>query len=206
MVMCKTCSEPITGSGKKYCSLSCSNRGRLYIKKDRSKICEECQSRFNPYDLRAKFCSSSCSAKFNNRVRGKRRIKTHCTRCSAEVSSRNKTGFCSTECRRNTWVDEWIAGIRSGTGKYQLTEWVREYVLDRAGRRCQAIDSRTGLQCIEDRILQVDHIDGNWTNDRPENLRAICPTCHALTPTYGALNKGRGRTWKNDYHQFVAKP
>ena len=26
-----------------------------------------------------------------------------------------------------------------------------------------------------------------------ENLKILCPNCHSLTPTFGALNKGNGR-------------
>jgi len=41
--------------------------------------------------------------------------------------------------------------------------------------------------------LTIDHIDGDWTNNKPKNLKLLCPNCHSLTPTYGSLNKGRGR-------------
>lgn len=41
--------------------------------------------------------------------------------------------------------------------------------------------------------IQMEHIDGNSTNNRLENLKLLCPNCHSLTPTYGALNKGSGR-------------
>lgn len=36
--------------------------------------------------------------------------------------------------------------------------------------------------------LQMDHIDGNRTNHRLENLRLLCPNCHALTPTFCGRN------------------
>ncbi|MGH7716001.1 MAG: HNH endonuclease signature motif containing protein [Vulcanimicrobiaceae bacterium] len=41
--------------------------------------------------------------------------------------------------------------------------------------------------------VEVEHIDGDWRNNRPANLTLLCPSCHALTPTYRALNWGRGR-------------
>lgn len=41
--------------------------------------------------------------------------------------------------------------------------------------------------------LELDHIDGDHTNNASENLRIICPNCHAQTPTYKAKNTGRGR-------------
>ena len=33
-------------------------------------------------------------------------------------------------------------------------------------------------------ILEVDHIDGDHTNNIRENLRVLCPNCHALTPNF----------------------
>ncbi len=37
--------------------------------------------------------------------------------------------------------------------------------------------------------LELDHIDGDNTNNELINLRLLCPNCHALTPTYRGLNK-----------------
>jgi len=33
-------------------------------------------------------------------------------------------------------------------------------------------------------ILHVNHKDGNWLDDRPENLQFLCPNCHSQTENY----------------------
>ncbi|MFI6933404.1 HNH endonuclease [Streptomyces sp. NPDC050287] len=32
--------------------------------------------------------------------------------------------------------------------------------------------------------LEVDHTNGDWSDDRRENLRLLCPNCHAITNTW----------------------
>ena len=36
--------------------------------------------------------------------------------------------------------------------------------------------------------MELDHIDGDRTNHRLNNLRMLCPNCHAQTETYRAKN------------------
>jgi len=45
--------------------------------------------------------------------------------------------------------------------------------------------------------LEVDHINGIHTDNRIENLRFLCPNCHALTDTY------KGKNIKNKEHSKV---
>lgn len=56
-------------------------------------------------------------------------------------------------------------------------------------RRCD----RCGLDVwLDEPIpLELDHVDGDRRNNELENLRLLCPNCHALTPTYRGRNIGR---------------
>jgi hypothetical protein len=41
--------------------------------------------------------------------------------------------------------------------------------------------------------LELDHVNGDRTDNRFANLRLLCPNCHALTPTYRGRNIGADR-------------
>ncbi len=39
--------------------------------------------------------------------------------------------------------------------------------------------------------LELDHINGNNKDNSLNNLRLLCPNCHALTPNYRSKNRSR---------------
>lgn len=38
--------------------------------------------------------------------------------------------------------------------------------------------------------IELDHIDGDRSNHRIENLRMLCPNCHSQTDTFRSKNRG----------------
>jgi hypothetical protein len=49
--------------------------------------------------------------------------------------------------------------------------------------------------------LDLDHVNGVSDDNRQENIRLLCPNCHALTPTYRGRNKGMYK----EQHPMVAR-
>jgi 5-methylcytosine-specific restriction endonuclease McrA len=41
--------------------------------------------------------------------------------------------------------------------------------------------------------LELDHINGDNANNSLDNLRLLCPNCHAQTPTYRGKNQDRAK-------------
>lgn len=54
------------------------------------------------------------------------------------------------------------------------------------------ICGNTGVHHGSPLVLQLDHRSGVGNDNRPENLRWLCPNCHSQTPTFA----GRSRGWR----------
>jgi HNH endonuclease len=73
--------------------------------------------------------------------------------------------------------------------------YIRLYLADAQSGCCAICDSAStwlGLPLA----LVLDHIDGNPTNNRRENLRLVCPNCDSQLPTYKSRNRGNGRSYR----------
>lgn len=158
------------------------------------KFCTFCNKKLE--NRRSEFCDHSCAAKHNNKKRIKHK-RTTCERCGNRYLK-----SCTTECVRAQRTENWLAGRESGNGTYAILSFARDYIFQRDNNSCvicgfSGINPHSGNS-----ILHVDHIDGDWKNSTPENLRLVCPNCHAMTENYGALNMGKGRKWKAEYSQY----
>ena len=49
--------------------------------------------------------------------------------------------------------------------------------------------------------VELEHIDGNSSNNTLENCILLCPNCHSLTHTYKNRNKGNGRAYRRQRYK-----
>lgn len=89
--------------------------------------------------------------------------------------------------------------LRAGISKTRKLKQrlIKEGILEDICNSC-GINSWSGLVTAQQRtklILQMDHIDGDNTNNRLENLRLLCPNCHSLTPTFCGKNVKREKKY-----------
>lgn len=195
MNKCLECSQPT--KNPKFCSLSCSTKlqRRLAPRKDRSRVCLQCKNIFNYSDPSQKFCSKSCSATFNNFKRERKWPQTQCLNCLSTTNNyHGKSKFCGSKCsaqyRSKELINDWLSGNNPGSQKNGgVKSSIRNYLLELANHSCSECGWNKVNPITNKSPLEVDHIDGDAFNNRPDNLRVLCPNCHSLTSTYKALNK-----------------
>jgi hypothetical protein len=78
-------------------------------------------------------------------------------------------------------------------------------LIEIGGERCSKCRSHKRHPVTGRVPLEIDHLDGNYADNSPSNVGLLCPNCHALTPTYRALNKGNGRPSKFGRLRLVPK-
>lgn len=179
------------------------------------KFCLNCGSQLTrPTQL--KFCCQACAATYNNKLRGKTTkgmvFVTKCISCGSDFecsihTSKNKR-FCK-NCRKtkqplekrltmDEWYKKWISGEITGSLKSNghYSPIVRRYLMSKYNNSCQECGWSKINPATQTIPLEIHHIDGDFSNNRPENLQLLCPNCHSLTENYGSRNKNCTRKRK----------
>ena len=116
-----------------------------------------------------------------------------CLNCNKECvwTHQKNNKYCGNTCSHQYVSKVHKEKFFSGLLKRIHRPTARKYLAEARGYKCEvcSVSDWQGKPIT----LQVDHINGDPSNDRPDNLRLICPNCHSQTEFLGAANKGRGR-------------
>lgn len=156
------------------------------MRKTIKKTCLECTKEFDG-DLRehkrgnARFCSKSCSSKFNGRKHHKPNCK--CAVCDKEfyrppskLISKSGLYFCTQQCKCNAQTIGSNVEIKEiQPAHYDTTDNYRVIANRYLPQEC----NRCGYKEYPI-VLEVHHKDCDHNNNVLENLEILCPTCHGV--------------------------
>lgn len=145
--------------------------------------------------LKLQYCSQDC---FRSATRTR---EIYCLNCGKRISKSAKY-YCDVPCQHEykykQYISAWKLGEENGLtpNEKETSKYVRRYMFEKYDSKC----ARCGWSKVNPTSgkipLQIEHIDGNYKNNKEDNLILLCPNCHSLTPTFGNLNRGNGRDWR----------
>jgi len=169
--------------------------------------CENCGSKHNGNYGSGRFCCQKCARSFstkNKRDKINAKIsktlggtkwtlkEKKCLYCGNRLI-KNQRKFCNNICFHNykylIYINKWKLNLEKGLkGKLGTSSYIKKYFLYKYNNKCQKcgwckINPTTGKVPLE-----LHHKDGNYKNNKEENLELLCPNCHSITSTYKALN------------------
>lgn len=169
--------------------LDCSARRNLVYNIDMKTIetkCEWCNGVFQvrPSYLkrgRGKFCSHSCCvSKTHAKKRATFKDNCKCAMCgkafrktpSRLKNSKSNLHFCSRLCKDKAQRIEGLEAMRPHTYKDGYSRY-RQVAFRHHPHECKKCEYHKIVN-----VLVVHHIDRDHSNNQPENLEILCPTCH----------------------------
>lgn len=147
---------------------------------------------------RRKFCSKNCSASFNNKNRNRKKSNILiCLSCNKEFNNARKDQkFCSFECmgryKAYQTYQKLLNGNISSSNSFYNPRGAKRFILEEQNKKCAICDIEN-IWNEKSIVFVLDHIDGNSTNNKRENLRLVCPNCDSQLSTFKSRNKNSGR-------------
>lgn len=117
-----------------------------------------------------------------------------CINCGT-VKRSNGRKYCSNTCQNDFQykdrIARWLTGeINGRRGKTATAHWIKRYLVQTRGHKCECCHNTEWLGTPI--LLELEHVDGDFLNNKIGNLKLLCLNCHGQTPTYRSKNK-RGR-------------
>ncbi len=146
-------------------------------KQEKEYICDVCNAKFE-----------TCSQLGGHRSGHTRRKEA----VSINKFKQNARGKCLA-CNKQFETSHKLAGHRrlmhASFESFKTDKRRKNYLLVERSLKCEICNLSEWMGKVIP--IELDHIDGNSENNIKENLRLICPNCHAQTETYKGKNVGK---------------
>jgi len=165
--------------------------------------CEFCSKTFENYRQLNGHKRIHSDALYIRKIKPKMIMECKNCNISFEYGKNTKGYFCSSVCNGIYKKNKTMNAVESGINVSNRR--IKDYFIFKYGNTCM------DPECAWDQEkrpinVELDHIDGNHSNNELSNFRLLCPCCHSLTPTYKNKNKGNGRVGRLAlYHQSKEK-
>lgn len=122
-----------------------------------------------------------------------KRKSKQCIYCGNKTTNK----YCDSICQHRYMESEIFRKIELNIATFSSEEtanrWIKRYLIHKFGEKCMDCGWMKVHPITNKVPVELEHIDGNGENNKLENVKLLCPNCHSLTPTYKALNIGKGR-------------
>ena len=137
-------------------------------------------------------------------------MKKFCLNCNKELV-KGQTKYCSNSCQKQyeykQYIQDWKNGKKTGVVGTGISKTIRRYLLEKNNFCCEKCGWGQINPFSGKSPLEIHHKDGDYTNNKEENLEVLCPNCHSLTDTYKNMNKDsvRDRTGYTGRKKIINK-